>query len=46
MVEMVRGNLKPLQRSVMGALIVLDVHGKDVVAANEEHLQDQGREHQ
>ena len=33
MVELVRGQLTRLERSVMGALIVLDVHGKDVVMA-------------
>jgi len=33
MVELVRGELTKLERSVLGALIVLDVHGKDVVGA-------------
>ncbi len=33
MVSLVRGPLNRLERSVLGALIVLDVHGKDVVAA-------------
>ena len=31
MVEVVRGKLEPLQRSLIGVLIVLDVHGRDVV---------------
>ena len=31
MVEMVRGNLNTLQRTMMGALTVIDVHARDVV---------------
>ena len=31
MVQLVRGDLNGLQRNCMGALIVLDVHGRDVV---------------
>ena len=31
MVEIVRGELNTLERTMMGALIVLDVHGRDVV---------------
>ena len=31
MVDIVRGDLTFLQRTLMGALIVLDVHGRDVV---------------
>lgn len=31
MINLVRGPLKPLQRSMMGALIVLDVHNKTTV---------------
>lgn len=31
MVNLVRGDLNHLQRNAMGALIVLDVHGRDVV---------------
>ena len=31
MVRLVRGKLGPLQRAMMGALIVLDVHNKTVV---------------
>jgi dynein heavy chain len=30
MVSIVRGDLNQLQRNAMGALIVLDVHGRDV----------------
>jgi dynein heavy chain len=31
MVELVRGQLNRLERSVMGALIVIDIHARDVV---------------
>jgi hypothetical protein len=31
MVNLVRGELTPLQRNAMGALIVVDVHAKEVV---------------
>lgn len=31
MIKLVRGHLKPLQRQMMGALIVLDVHNKTTV---------------
>lgn len=31
MVEIVRGELNTLERTMMGALIVLDVHGRDVI---------------
>jgi dynein heavy chain, axonemal len=31
MVELVKGQLTRLERSVMGALIVIDVHARDVV---------------
>ena len=31
MVNLVRGDLTPLQRNAMGALIVVDVHAKEVV---------------
>lgn len=31
MVEIVRGELQILERSMMIALIVLDVHGRDVI---------------
>jgi hypothetical protein len=31
MIDLVRGRLSPLQRSMMGALIVLDVHALEVV---------------
>jgi hypothetical protein len=31
MVNLVRGDLNALQRNVMGALVVIDVHAKEVV---------------
>lgn len=44
MVEVVRGNLNTLERTLMGALIVIDVHARDVVSAMTEsnicHLND------
>jgi dynein heavy chain len=39
MVEIVRGDLNYLQRNLIGALIVLDVHGRDVIASlNEKNV--------
>ena len=32
MVDLIRGELTGLQRTLMGALIVLDVHARDVVS--------------
>jgi dynein heavy chain len=37
MVELVRENLTGWQRTLMGALIVLDVHGRDVVTGLKKH---------
>jgi len=31
MINLVRGNLNKLQRAEMGAMIVLDVHNRDVI---------------